>query len=93
MIVVKVELHSAVTGKVEELARMLIANKGDSTSPSKGNYKCLTLRGRSKEALDKATVNGTVTRRGEVMQHARLSLHVWHLVAKALKSMNYGEGA
>jgi hypothetical protein len=86
MIVVKVELHSAITGRVLELARMHICNRGDSTNKNRGDYDVRTLRGRSKQNLDK----GTVMKRGEVLNHARLQLHVWNLVAKGLRSMGYG---
>ena len=85
MIVVRVELHSAITGHCTELARMLISNVGGTAT--KGDYKIETLRGRDKKALDLRNVMHT----GEVKNHSRLALHVWHLVAKALKSVKYGE--
>ena len=40
MIVVRVELHSAITGQVSELARMNIANIGG--TQTKGDYHCET---------------------------------------------------
>lgn len=86
MIVVKVELHSAVTGKVTELARMIIANVGGTST--RGDYRCVSFTGRSKEALDKQVPNRT----GSVKNYPRLSLHVWHLVSRALTSMGYAEG-
>ena len=85
MIVVRGELHSAITRKVTELARMHICNVGGTREL--GDYEVQTLRGRSREELDKRKVN----RVGEVSNHARLTEHVWHLVAKALKAVNYGE--
>lgn len=98
MIIVKVELHSAVTGKTTELARMMIANVGG--TDAKGNYECVTYRGKSKDALDKAQMahhvsNGQkgFTRTGEVKDHPRWAEHVWNLVAKALVGMGYGEKA
>lgn len=87
MIVVRVELYSAVTGKVSELARMHIANTGSHPNPRSGNYICRTLRGRSKDQLDK----NTIQRIGGVHDHPRLAQHVWHLVAKALVNMRYGK--
>lgn len=84
MIVVRVELHSAITGEQTEIARMNISNIGGSEAI--GNYRCETWRGRSSEDLDR----GTIQRKGRVLGHARLSLHVWHLVSKALSSMGYG---
>jgi hypothetical protein len=88
MIVVKVELWSAVTGQKTELARMEIANKGDHPVHSKGNYTVRTLRGRSTVDLDK----GTPHRSAEVSNWPRLALHVWNLVAVALSEMGYGRG-
>ena len=89
MLIVRVELHSAITGKVTELARMLITNKGDEPNPRIGNYTIRTLKGRSKTDLDK----GTVQRSGEVLRHRRLDLHLWVLVAKALRAVGYDEEA
>ena len=85
MIVVRVELHSAVTGQVTELARAHIANVGGTATS--GDYAAATLHGRSAAALDR----GQVQRRGKVTGHARQALHVWHLVAKALAGMGYGK--
>lgn len=83
MIVVRVELHSAITGQVSELARMNISNVGGTAT--KGDYHCETLRGRSKADLDKRVQQ----RAGNVMNYPRLSIHVWHLVARALVGMGY----
>lgn len=90
MLIVKVELHSAITGKKTEIARMMIDNIGGDLK--KGDYRCRTYRGRSALRLERAMRWGEVTREGRVLGHRRLALHVWHLVAKALRSMNYGEG-
>lgn len=94
MIVVRVELWSAISGEKTELARMVIDNVGGTAA--KGNYRCRTLRGRSSEQLDRslATLDvaaGSVTRGAIVRDHLRQKLHVWHLVAKALSGMGYGE--
>lgn len=85
MIIVRVYLHSAVTGQVTELARAHIANIGGTDSCR--DYEAFTLRGRDSRALDRRQVQ----RRGKVIGHASLALHVWHLVAKALASMGYGK--
>jgi hypothetical protein len=89
MIVVRVELHSAINGRVTELARMEIANDGQASveNPNRGDYAVRTLRGRSREQLDKRSTQ----RSGFVRNHARLAEHVWNLVAKALKALKYGE--
>lgn len=89
VIIVRVELWSAVTGQVSELARMSIDNIGGDIRH--GDYRVRTLRGRSKEALDKALISNNVQREGKVIRHARLSEHVWNLVAKALANTGYGE--
>ena len=83
MIVVRVELHSAITGKLTELARMRICNIGG--TKTRGDYSVEVLRGRDKETLDA----GTVLKAAEVLNHPRLSQHVWNLVAKALASAGY----
>lgn len=89
MIVVKVELWSAITGDKQELARMEIANTGalSNLNANRGDYDCCTLRGRSTEQLDKRTAH----RRGKVTNWPRLQLHVWNLVAKCLRQMDYGQ--
>lgn len=81
MIVVRVELHSAKTGEVKELARMHIANTGQHTDPKLGDYLGQVLRA---PAFDKSS------RYGVVEKHRRLTLTVWHLVAKMLINMGYG---
>lgn len=85
MIVVKVELWSAVTGKITEIARAEICNEGGTAQV--GDYSARTLRGRSEADLARRQVQRT----GKVLGHARLRLHVWHLVAKALAGMGYGQ--
>lgn len=85
MIVVKVELWSAIDRSKTELARMYVSNKGGTAQ--KGDYDVEVLKGRSTEALDKRTV----LKRGEVLGHPRLREHVWNLVAKALNNLGYGQ--
>ena len=83
MIVVRVELHSAITGRVTEIGRMHIANVGG--TEDLGLYTATTLRGRSREQLDRRLP----TRKGAVTGYPRKKLHVWHLVARALVAMGY----
>ena len=85
MIVVRVELHSAITGKITEIARAHICNIGGTRA--RGNYSVEAFRGRDKAALDKRSVCHT----GTVTNHARLQEHVWNLVAKALKACGYDQ--
>jgi hypothetical protein len=86
MIIVRVELWSAVTGEKTELARMEICNDGTSAGRLR-NYIVRTLRGRSTEALNQRTTQ----RDGRVDRHDAPGLHVWNLVAKALGAMGYGD--
>ena len=83
MIIVRVELHSAITGKVSEIARMGIANIGG--TKQNGNYGCETYRGRDSATLDQRRPQ----RNGYVNDYPRLRIHVWHLVARALAAMSY----
>lgn len=76
MIIVKVELHSAIDKTIQELARMYISNDGTGTEEV-GNYKV--------ELLKRGTTS--VYRVGKVLNHARKRLSVWILVVKALGSV------
>lgn len=80
MIVVKVELHSAVTGAVTEIGRMVISNDGTGTS-NRGNYDARLMR--------RGTVD-RVQRRGRIEGYPRKSLSVWTLVARALQAVGFG---
>lgn len=68
---------------------MMIHNTGGTRT--RGNYGVETYRGRDKETLDQAQKTRTARRMGAVLNHQRLYLHVWHLVAKALKACEYGD--
>jgi len=94
MIVVKVELHSAVTHQVTEIARAVIYNKGGDRNY--GDYGAVSCRGRDEETLKKSMLSilrgeTKPVHRGEVKHHQRLRLHVWTLVTKALLAMGYGQ--
>jgi hypothetical protein len=85
MLIIRVELHSAITHRVTEIARMEIINDGSSTNPAKGNYIVRTLKGRSKEYLDRRMT----LRLDDVKNWPRLGKHVWYLVAAALQALGY----
>lgn len=85
MIVVRVELHSAITGRVTELARMMIHNVGVSSNGRIRDYEGIIYRGRSSEDLDKRFPLKTA----RVEKHAALNLHVWNLVSKMLVQLGY----
>lgn len=77
MLLVKVELHSAITGKVTEIGRMKIFNDGTGDKET-GNYGVQLMR--------RGTID-TVQREASVIGHKRLSSPVWSLVKKALKEL------
>lgn len=72
MIVVKVELHSAITGKVTELGTAHICNDGTGSN-SRGNY-VMRLFGKGGTPMKTATLSNW----------PRLSKHVWALVSAML---------
>lgn len=84
MLLVRVELVSAITGRITEIARMRISNIGG--SKTRGDYEAAVFWGRDKDQLS----YGRVHKRGQVAGHARVAEHVWHLVGKALAGMEYG---
>lgn len=79
MIVVKVELHSAITGQTTELGRMTIINDGTGSNEI-GHYDVRTMR--------KGTKN-VPNRIGRVEDHKRLTYSIWTLIAKGLRSLKY----
>lgn len=88
MILIKVELHSAITHQVTELARMKICNDGLSENANFGNYIAQTFIGRSTDQLNKEREAKHTT-----IQHwPRERLHIWNLVCKALRQMGYVDG-
>lgn len=78
MIVVKIELHSAITGNVTEIGRMHIANDGTGDS-RRGNYNV--------ELFRRGSGTERVLHEARVENYPRLSLSVWHLVFRALKGI------
>lgn len=93
MIVIRVELHSAITGLTSEIARTVIYNDGTGNN-RRGNYKTFACRGRDEKALASSmravfARSSKPVREGEIKNHDRLGLHVWNLVVKALTAMGY----
>lgn len=82
MIVVKIELHSAITGKVEEIGRTVIWNEGTGTA-KRGNYGAKVIRRGVMNSHPKAS---DVVRTGAVDDYPRLSYNIWRLVIRALLS-------
>lgn len=89
MLVIRVELHSAVTGKISEIARMLVYNDGTGTAQV-GSYKGKTVKGTTEGPMTPAVIyQRKAMREGTVGNYRRLNLHVWHLVARMLAAMGY----
>lgn len=82
MIVVKVELHSAITGQVTLLGSAIISNVGTTPDGKLGDYDVAV--GRKTDAADLRKVYQQPLRRGRVLRHPRLAQNVWRLVLKAL---------
>ncbi len=85
MLVITVALHSAIDGRITEIAKMKLWNTGEGDLNT-GNYKGETYRGRDEAAFWAEKVQRT----GAVDNYPRLKKHVWNLVAKMLTAMGYG---
>jgi hypothetical protein len=79
VILIKVELHSAVTGKVTEIGRAHIFNDGAGDRRS-GSYGARFMR--------RGTTD-TVQREAKIPKHGRLSQSIWVLVRKAVVAAGY----
>lgn len=85
MIVVKVELHSAITRKVTLLYQAIIANDGTGTDRV-GNYDVAI--GRRGDG-DFRHIWSSSRRRARIEGYPRLSAHVLNLVARALNKAGF----
>jgi len=91
MIVVKIELFSAITGKEKDLGTVVIDNIAGTGSLA--DYRC---RAYPKGAIGrvgggwKLPANAKPHRIAYVYGHARLKEPVGNLVAKAFKELGYG---
>jgi hypothetical protein len=81
MIVVKIELHSARTGKVTELGRMLITNDGTSDNPDRGNYDIKLGRKGQDSTLEVYQKPFKIAR---IENYPRKSYPVWELIKRAV---------
>lgn len=88
MLVVKIELHSANTGAITEIANMVIANDGTG-SVKKGNYWGKTFKKGHSYYTEYDKEKPQVLKEGSVKDYSRNDLHVWNLVARMLQSMGY----
>lgn len=83
MIVIRVELWSARTGRKTEIARAHLCNV--SGVGRRRSYEFTTFRGRSAEALAKREVQ----RKAKVTDFPAEEVHVWNLVRLALSNAGY----
>ena len=83
MIVVKIELHSAITKKVTLLGTAIISNMDMSADGTRADYNVKVGR---KDKLDFQSIHQNPLREGKVVDYPRLTYNVWRLVIRALKS-------
>jgi hypothetical protein len=84
MLVVRIELWSAVTGEKTEIGRMYVANDGTSERQDRGDYTAKVCRRGSFEYP--GWDNLRPVREGSVRDYPRLSYNVWRLVSRALRA-------
>lgn len=88
MLVVTVELYpGGNAAKRKTLGTMVVDNIGVSAEGRRGNYRVRVYK--KGEDLLAFRYGKAPLRQGQVLDHARLSLPVWSLVAKALKAVGY----
>ena len=75
MIVIKIELHSARTGKVTELGRAMIHNTGGTVA--RGDYEAIVFQKNSETRI---------LRSGKVFNYPRQSYNMWRLIIRSLLS-------
>jgi len=75
MLVVKIELHSAVTGQVMTIATGTICNTGTG-SPTRGNYR-----------VDLRDAAGRKWKSGHIEEFPRKRLLAWDLLYRALEKL------
>lgn len=85
MLIVTVELHSAITKETTLLERLLIVNDGTGT-PARGQYQTFVGHPKQSNLLE---IYFHPLREGMVKNHDRQRLPVWTLVRKALESLVY----
>ena len=75
MLVVKIELHSAVTGEIKTVATGTICNTGTG-SPTQGNYR-----------IDLRDAAGRLWKRGYIEGFPRKRLLAWDLMYRGLRKL------
>lgn len=83
MLIITVQLASAMTNEITTLGRMVIANDGTGTA-DKGNY---VVGVKHKAHLeDLVPISLHCSREGKVLNHSRKAEVIWKLILKALKA-------
>lgn len=88
MLVLKLELHSAISHEVTEIGRMYICNDGTGKQDA-GNYVAAVCKRGTDAMPQEAYCNPNVrapkaARSGEVRDYPRISYNVWRLVARSV---------
>lgn len=84
MIVVTVELISAIDGRREVLGTMIIANDGKQEDPRLGDYDVKV--GNKRDVGNLRAVYHQPQRTGRLERYPRLAYNIWRLVSRALRS-------
>lgn len=83
MLVIKIEMHSSVDGRVEEYGRMYISNDGKGTESS-SNYDVAVCRKGIIGIPENIGGFEAAARTGKVLDYSRKSYNVWRLISRAL---------
>jgi len=83
VIIITVELWSAVTHKKHVLGQAIIANDGTETSAKLGSYDVKVAR--KSDVGDFPKIWRSPLRQGRVEKYPRLSYNIWRLVSRALR--------
>jgi hypothetical protein len=83
MLMVRIELYSAVDGRVEELGRMYLANDGKGTESS-STYDVAVCRKGVPGIPENIGGFEAAARTGRVLDYSRKSYNVWRLISRAL---------
>lgn len=84
MIIVRMTLLSANTGKETDLGTLVLCNDGTGTD-ARGNYTGRTIAKNAKPPI----LENSAVRKGYVFGHPRKAKSVWNLVCTMLTEMGY----
>lgn len=89
MIVVPIQLWSAVTGNIETLGTLVVDNIGGTAKI--GDYRVrMYKKGADKIGVVRMVATVPPFREGKVLRHRRLAEPVGNLIAKAMREVGYG---